>query len=408
MERFFSRFEADPEDLAAGGPLLLMLYAVLVGAYVYVLATDPTMRQPGRLALFTGLMVAHVALHVLSFRWAGRWRVLLAYTMLQGALVLAIGLLTQLQGLIIGLYMAMVGQAAGLFWPNRRAIGLSSSFYVILLFVNILAVWDANTLLEFLPILGGLLAFVLVYVVLYIRQVQAREEAQNLLGQLEVAHHQLQAYADQVEELTISEERQRMARELHDTLAQGLAGLIMQLEAADSYLDSDNPARAQAVVQQATQRAKATLGEARRAIQALRSSMLEQESLVDALGREVDSFAETTLVRAAFRVEGGPPDLPPEMAQSILRIVQAALSNIARHARARQVRVQISQGDGLLQVVIQDDGLGFDLDEALAQPGCFGLAGMHERAKRMGGRLEIASRPGEGITVCLELGEACA
>jgi NarL family two-component system sensor histidine kinase YdfH len=330
---------------------------------------------------------------------------LLGYLLLQGALALTIGLLTQLQGLIMGLYMAMVGEAAGIYWPNRRAVALSASFYVMLMILNILIVWDLQALLQFLPILGGLLAFVIIYVALYVRQVQAREEAQNLLGQLEVAHGQLQTYADQVEELTISQERQRMARELHDTLAQGLAGLIMQLEAADSHLDSGDPARAQAVVQQATQRAKTTLREARRAIQALRSSMLDQESLIDALGREVEGFAATTDVRAAFQVDGGIPDLAPEAAQSILRIVQAALSNVARHARAHQVRVQLAQPDGMLQVMVQDDGVGFDAAEALSRPGCYGLAGMHERAERLGGTLHVASKPGAGTTVTLEIGE---
>ena len=196
-----------------------------------------------------------------------------------------------------------------------------------------------------------------------------------------------------------------MARELHDTLAQGLAGLILQLEAADSHLERGNPAKAQAVVQQATQRAKATLREARRAIQALRSSALEHESLVEALGREVESLAETTGVRTTFRVAGEPPEVAPEAAQSILRIVQAALSNIARHAQADQATVLLTEHGGRLRVTIQDEGMGFDVGEALGGLGCFGLAGMHERAERLGGTLCVESEPGQGTSVTLELGE---
>jgi NarL family two-component system sensor histidine kinase YdfH len=315
------------------------------------------------------------------------------------------GSLTQLQGLFMGLYLALIGQMAGTLWPNLRAIALVVSFYLLLLVLNIVGIWSAQVLLQLLPIIGIMLVFVLVYVTLFVRQVQAREQTQKLLHKLELAHGQLQEYAGQVEALTLNQERQRMARELHDTLAQGLAGLILQLEAADSHLEGGNQARAHEVIQQAMGRARTTLHEARLAIQALRSPALEHDNLIDALGREVEQFAATTGLRTTFEVNADPLGVSPEMAQDTLRIVQESLSNVARHAQASHVLIRLEERDGKLQVVVQDDGIGFDLVAALEQPGCFGLAGMRERAEQFGGELEVDSAPGRGTRVVLSIGE---
>jgi NarL family two-component system sensor histidine kinase YdfH len=244
---------------------------------------------------------------------------------------------------------------------------------------------------------------VFIYVTLLVRQVEAHERTQKLLHELEIAHQQLQAYADQVEELTLSQERERMARELHDTLAQGVAGLILQLEAADGHLEHGNSARAHAVVQQAMQRARTTLDEARRAIQALRPAALEEGDLVDALKREADQFTTTTGTPATLDIDGGLPELTVDIAQNVLRIVQESLTNVARHADASHVLVRLTERDGFLQVMIQDDGVGFDPVEAQGQPDKFGLAGMEERAQRIGGVLMVESAAGKGATVTLQV-----
>jgi NarL family two-component system sensor histidine kinase YdfH len=403
-QRFFSRLAGTSDDeLAAGGPFYLILCLVMAAAYGIVVATRELMRQPGALALFTGLMLVHGGLRLLLFRMAQRRRWVLAYLLLQAVLVFAIGYLTQLEGLIIGLYLALVGESAGILWPDRRAIVLAATFYIVLLVLNIITVWGVDVLVEMVLVLTLLLAFVLVYVISYIRQVQAREDAQVLLQELEEAHRQLKEYAAQVEALTISQERQRMARELHDTLAQGLAGLILQLEAADSHLEVGNQARAQAVVQQAMQRARTTLREARRAIQALRPAALEQGNLVEALGQEVEQFSATAGIKATFEVSGAPPGVAPETALDILRIVQEALSNTARHAQASHVLVRLATDGEGLQVAIKDDGLGFDPSKGLDRPGCFGLAGMRERAERIGGTLQVDSQEDRGTSVVLSV-----
>ena len=388
-------------EAAMTRPFFVILYLVVAGGYVSALIADPALRDPARLIPFTVLVVVHSGLHWLAEHRSGFQRWSAAYFVVQGGVIFVIGLLTHGHWLAIALYMALTGQLAGTLWPNRRAIALAVLPYFALLALNVVIAWGPRGLLPLLPIIGIMFAFVAVYVVLFVRQAEARKRAQELLLDLEVAHRKLQQYAAQVEELTISRERERMARELHDTLAQGLAGLVLQLEAADSHLENGNPARAQAVVLQAMQRARTTLDEARRAIQALRPAALEQGSLVDAIGREADQFAANTGIRTTLEVDASPPEVSPEMAQDVLRIVQESLTNVSRHAQASHVLVRLARSNGGLQVVVQDDGVGFDPAKVLEQPGRFGLAGMQERARRLGGELWVESERGRGTRIVL-------
>src|SRR3990172_7937682 len=132
--------------------------------------------------------------------------------------------------------------------------------------------------------------FILVYALMFQRQAKARQQTQSLLADLEIAHRQLAEYAVQVESLTLNAERERMARELHDTLAQGLAGLILQLEAANSHLTSNRFDRAQMILQQAMARARATLADSRRAIDDLRTGA--GRDAAEAIRVEVSRFTE--------------------------------------------------------------------------------------------------------------------
>ncbi|MBN1640895.1 MAG: sensor histidine kinase [Anaerolineae bacterium] len=393
-----------PDAAPAEGWLFFVIETLVIAAgYVGVLRNDPRFQEPARLALLTALLVAHTVLLWLSPRLISSGRRLAIYLVVQLALVTAIGQITLGQWLGLALYMGLTGLSVAALWPNLRAIGVVIAVTLGLSTYNLAMSWGWRAFAQFLPTLGIIVAFVVIYVGLFIRQTQARERAQGLLRELEIAHRQLQDYAARVEELTISQERQRMAQELHDTLAQGLAGLILQLDAADSHLEMGDVGRARETVQRAMDHARTTLREARRAIQALRPAALEQSSLVDALGREVDQFAATTGIHAAFQVTAGPVDVPPAAAQDILRIVQESLTNVARHAQAAHVLVRVEARDDRLRVVVEDDGSGFDPDEAAGQAGAYGLRGMRERAGAIGADLRVRSAPGKGTTVTLEM-----
>ncbi|MCB0232342.1 MAG: sensor histidine kinase, partial [Anaerolineae bacterium] len=245
-------------------------------------------------------------------------------------------------------------------------------------------------------------AFVVVYVVLYTRQAEAKAEAQRLLRELETAHRQLAEYAVQVEDLTLAAERQRMARELHDTLAQGLAGLILQLEAAKSQLEAGRTTRTGEIIDQALLRARETLGEARQAIGDLRSSDGVPADLGLAIRREVDRFSAATGIPCAVEVSLS-ATLPQRSTEHAVRIVSEALSNVALHAEADHVWVSAAQQDDLITITVRDDGVGFDRDPQKPGAGHYGLVGMRERARLAGGMLAVTSAPGRGTAVQLSL-----
>jgi NarL family two-component system sensor histidine kinase YdfH len=251
------------------------------------------------------------------------------------------------------------------------------------------------------PLLVGtipMVVFVVIYVTLYMRQNEAREQAQALAAELEKANHQLSEYAAQVEDLTIANERQRLARELHDTLSQGLAGLILQLEAADAHLGNRNHDKAQTIIANAMAQARVTLAEARRAIDDLRQS--SQDDLDSALRLEISRFTEATGIPITLQADPTPP-LPDPVKETLIRVVKEALTNIANHANAQNVEIHLTATEENLQLRIQDDGQGFD--ESAIPAGHYGLLGIKERVRLVNGGFDIQSGIGKGTVLTIEI-----
>lgn len=387
-------------------PFFLFLTLVLALLYGYVLNTVPELRAPGRLIPFTLLMLAHGVLHWLSPRLEYHPRWVIAYLVLQGALAFA---LTMLAGewTVISLFTALIGEAVGLA-QDRRLAAAATIFYLSLAVLSFLLVLGRQELLTSVVMLVMASLFSVFFVVLYSRQAAARERAQALLEELEVAHRQLAEYARRVEDLTLAAERQRMARELHDTLAQGLAGLILQLEAAQAHLDGGRSARSHEIVDQALAHARATLHDARQAIADLREQAGAAPDLAASMRREVDRFTEATGIpcQLDLNLPAAPPaDVPspmslsPEIAEHARRIVAEGLVNVARHAQANQVWLRVDGDDDGLEITIRDDGRGFDPAGSIGQTGHYGLVGMRERARLVGGAFEVDSAPGAGATL---------
>jgi two-component system, NarL family, sensor kinase len=202
------------------------------------------------------------------------------------------------------------------------------------------------------------------------------------------------------------EERNRLAREIHDTLAQGLTAIALQLETADALLETDNAnERARGAIAQALQLTRANLEEARRSVLDLRAAPLEGRPLAEALDGLVKEWAARRKVEASFEVVGSTRPLPPRIEIGLYRILQEALTNIGRHAHAHCVSIQLQMMIDQIRLVIDDDGRGFD--PALVGENSFGLVGMNERAKLLGGSLEVGSSEGEGtqleVIIPLEL-----
>ncbi len=203
----------------------------------------------------------------------------------------------------------------------------------------------------------------------------------------------------------VLEERTRLAREIHDTLAQQLTGIVLELEAADALLNRGSEQRAKTSVEKARELARGALQEARRSVWNLRPAPLSATGLVAAIGHEVEAWEERTGIPARFKARAVPPHPPlsPTAEVALLRIGQEALSNAARHGHPEHVDVELRAHAQELILSIRDDGIGFDPAASAPREDCFGLDGMAERARNAGGTLTVVSTPGQGTTITTRL-----
>ena len=224
--------------------------------------------------------------------------------------------------------------------------------------------------------------------------------AQTLADQLAVAIENARLY-EETRQIAVMEERNRMAREIHDTLAQGFSGIILQLEAAEQALGGEHSAT-ERHLNQARSLARKSLAEARRSVWNLRPQALEQLSLVEALKQEVDKLSQSIEVNAKFNVFGVRRDLQPELEAVLLRICQESLTNVRKHAKATEVEINLTFDESAAELSIRDNGVGFKSIVASGDEkkrGVFGLISMRERARGLGGTFEVQSRKGKGTLV---------
>ncbi|MGH2479725.1 MAG: sensor histidine kinase, partial [Ktedonobacteraceae bacterium] len=363
------------------------------------------------LVLFTLLMILHSGLHWGAFSLRKNRDLLLSF-LVQGILVLLISFLAQAGGAIPGLGLALTIEAITLFRQTRLTILVGGG--CLLLFgltegTQIVSVLghgggSVNKLIDAVTGSTTLILFVIACVLLSIQQGRAHQRDQTFLRELEIAHaelkaahEQLEEYAVEVEDLTLIAERQRLARELHDTLAQGLVGLTMQLETIDALLLKQQANQARAIVQQAMTRARATITEARAAIEDLRTETQDTRSFAQAVQGEIQRFTSATGICCTCSL----PEtllLPPALHEHLLRLVAEGLMNIARHAQATRAWVRANGDQQGLTFEIGDDGIGFDPEAAARQTGHYGLLGLRERARLLQGQLQVISTPDKGTT----------
>lgn len=370
---------------------------ILAGMYFVSIKSNPALQQLWNGTLFTILMAAHITIHWLVVRIIQTPSRKALYIIGQGLLALVITHLSQNTGMVFSLYMALIGETIGFLGINRWSV-LSTLYFLVLSLLNLAVFTNLNNAIYWLVTVIPITIFISMYVTLYVRQAEAREKAEALAAELEAANQQLTEYAARVEDLTITTERQRMARELHDTLSQGLAGLILQLEATDAHLNNNHTAKAQSIIGNAMEQARATLADARRAIDDLRQSSLDD--LDSALRLEISRFTNATGIPILFHTDQTPP-LPAPVTETLVRAVAEALTNVANHAQAHNVAVDVRMKDKSLSVTIQDDGRGFD---ASAIPsGHYGILGIKERVRLVNGSFEIQSNNGKGTTIRIDI-----
>jgi signal transduction histidine kinase len=225
---------------------------------------------------------------------------------------------------------------------------------------------------------------------------QSGQRAQ-LLADLEATRAELATLSRATGALT---ERERLAREIHDTLAQGFTSVLLLLEAVDSALESE-PAVARRHLARARATARENLAEARALVEALTPPDLARTSLPEALKRIVERVDAEPGPRATLEVAGQPCGLPAEHEVTLLRSVQEALTNVRRHSGATAVEVSLAYSSDGVSLTVRDNGCGFD-PAALSDEG-YGLTGMRARASGIGGALDIVSAPGRGVTVRVDV-----
>ncbi|MBA3469750.1 MAG: sensor histidine kinase [Herpetosiphonaceae bacterium] len=216
-------------------------------------------------------------------------------------------------------------------------------------------------------------------------------------SELMEANRQLQGYASTQERLTISRERNRVARELHDTLAHTLSGLTVQLETIKAYWTVD-PATARTMLNTALGTARTGLHETRRALGALRVSPLDDLGLGLAVKTMAESAAAAANLRLQIHLPEIMPQLGPEVEQGVYRIAQEAIANATIHAQATTLSLDLKIAPKAITLLVRDDGVGFDPRQT-AQPGHYGIAGMRERALLLGAQLSLDSTPGAGTRI---------
>jgi two-component system, NarL family, sensor histidine kinase YdfH len=335
------------------------------------------------------------------------------YFVLQGLLVAVVHWWMEEQSLALNLYALnfyLVLTLCALAMFKRTAPALLVGMCCLLLFFVLLGINAPHHLPPVLNLAVWLnlwrsfsdpttmVFLVLGYLILYTQQSQSRRQLEQTHRELQGAYSRLGASARQIETLTLLTERQRIARELHDTLAQGIAGMIMQLEVTSAQLHRQNYQQAQEVLSQALAYARTTLHDARHAITDLRSRTPRVDQLLSSVQQEITHFSQQTGIAHHTNLN----DLmhtPAHACEHVLRFIGEGLNNVARHAHAHQVCVEARIVEKWLVITVQDDGQGFDPTNQALYTGHYGLLGLQERAHLVEGTVSVISANGKATTL---------
>jgi len=337
---------------------------------------------------------------LLSERWMQRFfnRYFFIYAILQSGIILALFSLptdSAPQDYFSTLVLPLCGQAI---WDLEKRIGEY--------FVAVFCVFCTIVLLLVYEPLEGI-GFALTYVsgciivaVLSsatIRSIRAKENSQQLLGELREANQKLVEYSQKVERLTASEERNRLARELHDSVSQTIFSMTLTAQAAKMLMETDS-LRAASLLDHLQTLSQNALSEMRTLIQELRPHSIVENGLACALQSHAAERKAQDDLEIALHFNGD-LSMDAETAEALFRIVQEALNNVVKHAQTRQASVTVSRVGKQVDLSIEDQGKGFDINAKRDLSRHVGLQSMEERVNSLGGILHIDSQPGKGTRI---------
>jgi signal transduction histidine kinase len=389
-------YPAPPAGTSSWGNLLLGI-ATLTAAAMYVafrFTAAPTLDANTRLlvtALF-GLFILSIYLYLRVFE--SFWKRLMV-VLAQIALISLIIVFGKDVGSLATLFFIVIPMAflAFDFWLS---LGLLFLCMAAMFLSTTIAVGVQTALENILPYGGGF-AFFAAAAVALIQQQKERQHVEYLLSDLEDAHRQLRDYAARIENLAVAEERNRIARDIHDSLGHYLTAMTMHLQAAGKLVDSQ-PVQAAESIQKVEDMARESLAELRRAVAALRESPLDNLPLSEALANLVNDFSSSGVL-AELQVEGEPRLLPAPLKTVLYRAAQEGLTNVHKHAHASSVTVALCFAEQVITLEVLDNGVGV----GTGQSGGYGLLGLRERVQLEGGRLEAAGQPQGGFRLAIEV-----
>jgi signal transduction histidine kinase len=371
-------------------------YAILVAAGVVGLRFNPPATATLRWAIII-LLAAVAAVQALKPK-ARRpsWKIHL-YLAVHGSLVAALMFLQPGWTMYPVLLTAPITWAV-LMLPMRQGVCWIAAYTVVTATSFAVGISLGEGLVA-LFLYGVLYAFMGAFAAALARADAARCESQALLDELRQTHDKLQEYAGRVEEMAVVEERNRLAREMHDTLGHRLTVAAVQLEAAQRLCAGD-PERSAAMVGTVREQVREALGELRATVAALRAPVEADLQLRTSLRRLAAHFEQATGLTVHQVLPEEMPALPGTHRLALYRAAQEALTNVQRHAEASQVWLVLSTADTAITLLVSDDGRG--LTHGGKEEG-FGLRGLEERARQLGGELYLEPRRGGGTQLSFRL-----
>lgn len=367
----------------------------IIAGIVLVYITTLFVQRPNKLSfrsvlLLTMLIAVHILLYCF-FETIFKRRYWI-YFLIQGIIIFDCAVIIPMgyQAIFIGLIPILICQSIMVYYETLKIVVVSLFFYGIFC-GTIIALNGIKELITYVPMLIIITIAVRVYSAIFLKQVKLRVQTQKILKELELAY-------ERVEELTLINERQRMARDLHDTLSQGLAGIIMQLEAVNANLNNNNTKRAQEIIRKSMEYARATLADSRLVIDDLRLKSNIDVDFKRSIENEIIRFRSTSNISITSNVKIV-SEIPQKVLKHILYIVREALNNIKKHAKAENVLVKVIEENNQIKINIIDDGIGFDIKLLDKLFGHYGILGMTERVKAINGEIKIKSKRKSGTSI---------
>ena len=328
-----------------------------------------------------------------------RWKVPVYFIVQLLLFTISVFLLGNVNGIWL-VAMPLVGTAVGRL-PIWAVVAVIAYLLAALIYLPVKEVGWQPGLSVGISVLSAMI-FVALFVNLLMREEEARGQAEQLAQELEAANRQLSAYAAQAEELAISKERNRLAREIHDSLGHYLTVINVQLQAALAVLDDDRQ-RAVTAVETAQQLTQEGLAAVRQSVSTLRESPLGDKPLTEAIGKLVGETQSAGIV-VETEILGQPRHLEAAAELALYRTVQEGLTNIRKHSRASRVDLALDYSDpDRVTLVIKDNGVGATSTGIGPETGGFGLLGVRERVQLLGGTVHTETKSGQGFSLAVEI-----